>query len=150
MHAAASATLQTRKSKTPGRVLLAEDDPNIRRLVLTMLRKSGLIVDAARDGQEAKELLAATRYRVLVTDLHMPRMSGWDLIDWLRRRPDHCPPIVIVITASDRSTIRRLDPNVVNAILVKPFDTFALAAYVRAAAERTAPDRRRRRIVKTI
>ena len=145
-----SNALYTRKTRTPGRVLLAEDDPAIRRLILTMLRRSGLTVDAARDGQEARELLAATRYRVLVTDLNMPRMSGWDLLEWLRRRPDHRPASVIVITASDRSALRKLDPNVVNAILVKPFDTFALAGYVRAAAERTAADRRHTRLVRTI
>ncbi|MEO8380661.1 MAG: response regulator [Acidobacteriota bacterium] len=150
MQPQASATLHTRRSRTPGRVLVAEDDPNIRRLVITMLRRSGLTVDAARDGEEAKELMSMTRYRVLVTDLNMPRMSGWDLIAWLRRQPDRCPASVIVISACERGSLKKLDPDVVKAVLVKPFDAFALAAYVRSAAERSAPDRRRGRLVRTI
>ena len=129
-------------------VLVVEDDPPLRKLVAATLRREHLAVTAARDGAEAIERLRTMPFCAIVLDLMMPRVSGWDLVDWLKKNPDYRPRSVIVVTAADRHVFAELDPEVVNAIIVKPFDTYELAGYVRAccygAAER---DRRRKRVI---
>lgn len=128
-------------------VLLAEDDVSIQRLVALALRRRGLTVYVAADGEEAIAELQSRRHSVLVLDLMMPKVSGWDLIDWLGQHPEHRPSSVIVVSAADRALLQNLDPTVVNAIIFKPFDVTQLAAYVRAAADRDDRDRRHLRVV---
>lgn len=131
------------------RVLVAEDDDAIRRLLAITLRRTGLIVDMVRDGAEAIQLLAQRRYRVLISDLMMPKMSGWDVIRWLQKHPEERPLSVIITTAADRGVMRDLDPNVVNAIFVKPFNATELAGYVIACCGHpSGRDRRRSRVVR--
>ncbi len=129
-------------------VLVVEDEPALRDLMALTLRRERLGVVTAKDGAEAIAQLAKHRFRVLVLDLMMPRVSGWDVIGWIRDHPDRRPHSVIVVTAADRNVFTELDPSVVNAIIVKPFDTYELAGYVRRCCD--APhvdDRRRKRIV---
>jgi CheY-like chemotaxis protein len=131
------------------RVLVTEDDAAIRRLLLTTLRRRRLDVGAAEDGVEALEKLEKERWDVLVLDLMMPRMNGWELLRWLSAHPERCPGSVIVVSAADREALRELDPSVVNAIFFKPFDVMQLGTYVRGAAT-LGRDRRHARTVKSI
>ncbi len=126
---------------------MAEDDLSIRRLLVLTLRREGLTVDTAGDGAEAVQLLTKRRYRVLISDLMMPGMSGWDVVKWLQKHPAERPNSVIIITAADRGVLRDLDPNVVNAIFVKPCNAPHLAAYVNACCQQRGRDRRRSRVV---
>lgn len=134
----------------PPRVLVAEDDPAIRRLLATTLRRRRLDVELANDGREAEEALQRDRFDVVVMDLMMPHVTGWDLVRWLADHPDRKPRSVIVVSAADRDALRDLDPTIVNAIFFKPFDVVQLGTYVRSAACVGRPDRRRARPVKTI
>lgn len=130
------------------RVLLAEDDDAILRLLAITLKRAGLIVDTVRDGAEAIQLLGQRRYDALISDLMMPNMSGWDVIRWLQKHPDDRPQSIIIMSAADRGVMRGLDPNVVNAIFVKPFNAMDLSAYVSACCQhRIGRDRRRSRLV---
>jgi CheY-like chemotaxis protein len=129
-------------------VLIVDDEKAIRDLVAAVVRREGLVADVAADGDSAIEHLRETRYQVVVLDLMMPRLSGWEVIGWLRSNPAYRPRTVIISTAADRSILGDLDPDVVNAIFIKPFDVAELGAYVRACAQLPRPrDRRRRRIV---
>ncbi len=84
----------------------------------------------------------------MVLDLMMPRVSGWDVIDWLSENPKRKPRTVIIVTAADRNVIQELNPEVVNAVIFKPFDVFDLASYVHSCLKaRVQGDRRKRRIV---
>jgi CheY-like chemotaxis protein len=136
----------TSSSIAKQRVLVAEDDDAIRRLLAATLRRAGLRVDAVRDGAEALQYLAKNRYRALVSDLMMPKLSGWDIVGWLKRHPEDRPPSVIVVTAADQAALRDLDPNVVNAIFLKPFNPVDLSAYI-ASCCTLRRDRRRSRVV---
>lgn len=137
------------KLKTP-RVLVAEDDPAIRRLLATTLRRRRLDVVLAQDGREALDALQREFFDVIVMDLMMPHVTGWDLVRWLGANPDRRPRSVVVVSAADREALRDLDPTVVNAIVFKPFDVLQLGAYIRGAACAGRPDRRRARPLKTI
>jgi DNA-binding response OmpR family regulator len=129
-------------------VLVVEDDPPLRELIALTLRREGLRVDAVSDGGEAIERLEKETYRVIVLDLMMPRVSGWDVIAWLAEHRSSLPRTVIVVTAADRTVFSALDPEIVNAIIVKPFDIYELAGYVGRCCE--APidrDRRQKRLL---
>lgn len=137
------------KTKMP-RVLVAEDDDAIRRLLVSTLRRRRLEVEMARDGAEALQALQRARWDVFVTDLMMPRLSGWELVQWLRDHPERRPGSVIVVSAADRDALRDLDPAVVNAIIFKPFDVLLVGAYVKNAAQHGGHDRRRARPLRSV
>jgi CheY-like chemotaxis protein len=128
-------------------VLIVEDDPAIRRLLDVTFRHEGLKVSTARDGMEAIDALKSHQYRVLVLDLMMPRVSGWEVIDWLKERPEGKPRSVIVVSATNREVLAALEPEVVNAIVFKPFDVNELASYVKACCGPADADRRSKRMV---
>jgi CheY-like chemotaxis protein len=135
---------------TMPRVLVAEDDPAIRRLLATTLRRRRLEVELAEDGAQAQQALERGQWDVLVMDLMMPYVNGWDLVRWLGAHPERRPGSVIVVSAADRDALRELDPGIVNAIIFKPFDVVQLGTYVKNAAQRNGRDRRRARSLRSI
>jgi CheY-like chemotaxis protein len=84
-----------------GRALLVDDDDVVRRGVRQALQPIGWKVTEAENGQVAVESLAATRPDVIILDLMMPKMDGFEVLDELRRRPDWQDIPVVVITAKD-------------------------------------------------
>ena len=84
-----------------GRVLLVDDDDLVRRGVRQALEPLGWKVTEAEDGQVAVESLAAARPDVIILDLMMPKMDGFEFLDELRARPDWQDIPVVVITAKD-------------------------------------------------
>ncbi|HEX6101341.1 MAG TPA: response regulator [Thermoanaerobaculia bacterium] len=129
------------------RVLVTEDDPALRRLLATAIRRGGVELQTAVDGEEALNRLVEREWLVLVLDMMMPKVSGWDVIGWLAKHPERKPKTVIVVSAADRALLKKLDPSVVNAIIFKPLDVFQLAAYVKSACDLHHQDRRRKRLV---
>lgn len=132
---------------THGSVLVTEDDPSIRNLLAAAFRRRRLQLATASDGRQALELLEKQEWLVLVLDLMMPTVTGWEVISWLAEHRDRKPNTVIVITATERSLLQNLDPTVVNAVIFKPFDIVQLAAYVKASCELGHRDRRKTRVV---
>ena len=139
---------ERRKSSGCGEVLIVEDDNAIRRLLTATFQRDGLPVTPARDGAEALEALRGRQYRVVLLDLMMPRVSGWEVIDWLRDHPTEKPRTLIVVSATNRDVLNELDPNIVNAVVFKPFNIDELTGYVKACCTLpVAQDRRRKRMI---
>lgn len=113
---------------------MADDEPAIRALIAKIVQRAGFAVDTARDGAEAIEMLRAKPYSVLVVDLMMPMMDGFDVVQHVREAGLHNLAI-IVITATDSSAIRRLDPGLVHSVVRKPFDIDVLGDLIAAAAQ---------------
>lgn len=129
-------------------VLVVEDDAPLRRLLTLTLEREDLTVTVVADGAEAIDALARESFRVVLLDLMMPRISGWDVIEWLKANPSNLPRTLVVVTAADRNVFTELDPAIVNAIIVKPFDTYELAGYVKRCCEAPVErDRRSKRLV---
>lgn len=85
-------------SPPPGqtlRVLVAEDEPLAALVVEDALVDQGHHVVLARDGQEVLDIAAGYQFDVLVTDLAMPRVTGWELIPLLRARRADLPVVVM-------------------------------------------------------
>ena len=115
-----------------------EDDPGIRRFLEVVVARGGFIVDSATDGGEALRLLKQNSYDLMLLDLMLPRVSGFDVIPAPRKLKTR--PAVIVVTSNDAND---LDPEVIASIVRKPFDLNELMALVTETA--TAVARRRRR-----
>ena len=137
----------TEQAVSAASVLVVDDDRVVQNLIVATLRREGLAPDTANDGAQAIEKLQATKYCAVILDLMMPKMSGWDVIDWLKQNPDKLPYSVIVSTAADRNVLVELEPDIVNAIFVKPFNTSELAGYVKACSSLAARDRRSKRLI---
>ncbi|RMH40165.1 MAG: response regulator [Deltaproteobacteria bacterium] len=92
----------------PLRILVADDDAWILRMVTTVLEKRGYRVDTATDGREALDRATASPPDLVITDVMMPRMDGWELVRALRARPEFAFVPVIFLTAlsSDDDRIR--------------------------------------------
>ena len=119
------------------RVLVAEDDPGLRSVLERGLREGGYVVDAVADGEAAVDFLRAYEYEVVVLDWRMPRMTGLEVVQSMRRGGSLVP--VLMLTARDTPTDRvsGLDGGA-DDYLVKPFDFDELLARLRAL-QRRAP-----------
>jgi DNA-binding response OmpR family regulator len=122
-------------------VLITDDDPGIRGLLATVTRQTGCSVDTAANGFEAMEKLRTGSYDLLLLDLMMPMMSGYDVVELMKSMENR--PAVIVVTAihDDEATVNRLDGSVVSSILRKPFDVSAASDFIRVTASAVYDDR---------
>ena len=117
------------------RILIVDDDNDIRTMIRTALLQRDLAVDQARNGSEALAMMRKNRYAVVILDLLMPEMDGFGVLDALQKSQFPSHPVVLVVTAADRGTIDRLDPHRIHGIVRKPFDPVELASVVVACAE---------------
>jgi len=124
-------------------VLVVDDETAIRALIAKIVQRAGFTVETARDGAEAIEKLRESSFSVMVIDLMMPVVTGYDVIKHVRES-DIRNLAVIVITAGDTAAIRRLDPGLVHTVLRKPFDIDVLGDLIIAAAQSMANERRAR------
>lgn len=102
------------------RILIVDDDDAIRALLVTILRRRGLAPETARNGIEALEKLASGRHELVILDLMMPQMSGYELLDELCSLHVSQRPLVLVLTAGP--PMRPLDVPCVVGTMQKPFD----------------------------
>ena len=104
------------------RILVVDDDDAIRALLRTVLRRRGFVVDTARNGVEALEQIGARRYALVVLDLMMPRMSGYELVEQLEALSVMTRPRVLILTAAGAVEQRGFDTTLVIGAMHKPFD----------------------------
>ena len=115
---------------TPARILVADDDPSILRLVTAILRRSHYDVDTAVNGREALEKIERARYDVVMLDLMMPELSGIAALARLQVR-DPRPKFVIIMSAASSTVLAAAAGPNVFAALRKPFEIDELLATVR-------------------
>jgi DNA-binding response OmpR family regulator len=126
----------------PTRVLLAEDDNEMRRMLATALRRDGYEVEEARDGCE---LLARVRSSLLstddgapvelvVSDVRMPGWSGLEVLEKLREE-DWAVPVILITAFGDEETRRKAREYGATLVLDKPFDVGDLCAAANFFAE---------------
>ena len=115
------------------RILVAEDDADINRLLATILSKSGYAVTQAYSGSEAKLRLEAEEYSLVLLDLMLPGMTGEELLTWLRE--SRTMPVVVISAKGreDKLHVLRLGAD---DFISKPFDVEEVLARVEAQLRR--------------
>jgi CheY-like chemotaxis protein len=102
------------------RILVVDDEPMVQMLLTQALEDEGHTVDIAPNGAEALTRLAEREYDILFTDVHMPRLSGFDLVRAVRKRNKRIP-IVVMDSYPDLFTESEVGAEAF-ALLAKPFD----------------------------
>ena len=117
------------------RILIADDEPDMRWILQELFEDAGFIVDIARDGQEALNRLRDERPDVILTDVRMPNMSG---IDLLRESQAIDPDLPVILLSAVEDVATAVDAMRVGAFdyQAKPFDEERLVLSARRAAER--------------
>jgi DNA-binding response OmpR family regulator len=119
------------------RLLIVDDDRPIRHLLRRLAARAGFDADTAKDGRDAIEMLGTAAYEIVIIDLMMPRVSGFELLEHINGL--HPRPTVIVATAMLDGDIRRIDDSMIRRVIRKPFDVDAVVkALVETAAELAA------------
>jgi two-component system KDP operon response regulator KdpE len=116
----------------PSRVLVVDDEPAIRRFLRTSLSAQGFQIEEAAGGEAALELLRKTPIDVLVLDLGMPDIDGFEVIRRLRSGSSAIPIIVLSSRADEKGKVEALDLGA-DDYVTKPFGIDELLARIRAA-----------------
>jgi len=133
-----SVQFDSEKDESLGRVLVAEDDLAIRALLISLLRRRGYVVVEAQDGQVAMERIETEPFDAIVLDLMMPRKSGFELIDDLKKdRREDVLKCCIVLSAASEKHRESLDRAALFAIVAKPFDIHELCDVIQRCVEQS-------------
>jgi len=104
-------------------LLLIDDSLSIRKFVGRMLESAGYEVDTAVDGEEGLRKASAQNYRLIITDLEMPKLNGYEVIQGLRSRPQTQQTPIIVMTTRAGDKHRQAALNIgANSYIAKPVE----------------------------
>jgi two-component system, OmpR family, response regulator len=117
------------------RILIAEDDPALAEGLQRTLRKAGYAVDWAKNGGEADAALGTQEFDLLILDISLPVLSGFEVLRRLRARKSRLPVLMLTALDSVRDRVRGLDAGA-DDYLVKPFQCAELEARARALTRR--------------
>ena len=118
-----------------GKVLVADDDKNICELLRLYLVKEGFQVVLAGDGEEALARFSAENPDIILLDVMMPRLDGWQVCREIRKKSE-CP--IIMITAKGETFDKVLGLELgADDYVVKPFETKEIVARIKAVMRRT-------------
>lgn len=119
-------------------ILVAEDEPHIRRILMTLLETADFDVDMATDGREAlARLESAAPYDLVITDLMMPHLSGLDVLESLRKLDHRADIPVVMLTAKGQDADReRAMALGAQDFLTKPFSPKKLLARIQDLLDR--------------
>lgn len=117
-----------------GYVLVVDDDPHIRELVSVILAKEGYLVEQASDGKEAMAVMEASPADMVILDIMMPNMDGWELCRNLREHYD-IPILMVTAKGELRDKVKGFHIGT-DDYIVKPFDPPELVVRVRALMKR--------------
>jgi two-component system copper resistance phosphate regulon response regulator CusR len=118
------------------RILVAEDEKNLNRIISEAIADEGYSVDSCFNGIEALEYMACARYDVIVLDIMMPKMDGLTLVRRLREKGDDTPVLFLTSRDSVADKVKGLESGG-DYYLVKPFDFKELLAVVRVMTRKT-------------
>ncbi|MBQ2031954.1 MAG: response regulator transcription factor [Lachnospiraceae bacterium] len=113
------------------RVLLAEDEKALSRVLVSIFEKNNYSVDPVYDGEDALAYLQSENYDVAVLDIMMPKMDGITVLRKLRESGNNLPVLMLTAKSEVEDKVLGLDSGA-NDYLAKPFDTKELLARIRA------------------
>lgn len=128
----------------PGkRILFADDEPLIREAYAQLAQRIGVEGDVVASGRDAIEALKTCRYDVVLLDLNMPRLSGWEVLDFLRGRYESRPRHLYIVTGFSDQMISEADRELVSAVIYKPVQASELRTLLTESLRVANPDLRK-------
>ena len=117
------------------RVLVVEDERDLNNIITKYLKKNNFNVDNVFDGEEALDYLNSTEYDLVILDIMMPKINGYEVLKTMRKENNDTP--VLMLTAKDGidDKVKGLDLGA-DDYLIKPFDFDELSARIRATTRR--------------
>jgi two-component system chemotaxis response regulator CheY len=126
---------QTKECIMAKRILTIDDSKTMRDMLMLTLADAGFDVLQAVDGQDGLDVLGNERVDIIITDINMPRMDGYEVIRHLRRNPDHKTTPILVLTTESEAEKKNLAREAgATGWMVKPFDPDRLVATIRKVA----------------
>ena len=117
------------------KILLAEDEVDLNNVVTRYLKKNGYSVDSVLDGEEALDYLEYGEYDLVILDIMMPKVDGFEVIKKLRDKGNHTSVLMLTARDSADDKVKGLDLGA-DDYIVKPFDFDELMARIRAVVRR--------------
>lgn len=124
---------QTLLAREGARVLVVDDDLQIRKVLSRLLQRHGFAVEVAASGAEALAMLVRSPFALVVSDVHMPGMSGLQLIAHMAEQAIDVPLLVVSSMETDEMLHELLAGKGVCGVLTKPFATADLVAAAQQA-----------------
>jgi two-component system KDP operon response regulator KdpE len=121
-----------------GRILVVDDEPQIRRIMRTTLTGAGYEVDDAKTGEEALDKLRVFRPELILLDINMPGMGGLAACRTIREEDRNVAIVMLTIHNTEAAKVEALDAGA-DDFVSKPFSTPELLARIRAALRRVPP-----------
>ena len=117
------------------RVLVVEDERDLNNIITKYLKKNNFNVDNVFDGEEALDYLNSAEYDLVILDVMMPKINGYEILKTMRKENNDTP--VLMLTAKDGvdDKVKGLDLGA-DDYLIKPFDFDELSARIRAITRR--------------
>lgn len=117
------------------KILLAEDEVDLNNVVTRYLKKNGYSVNSVLDGEEALDYLEYSEYDLVILDIMMPKVDGFEVIKKLRDKGNHTSVLMLTARDSADDKVKGLDLGA-DDYIVKPFDFNELLARIRAVVRR--------------
>lgn len=119
------------------KILLAEDDLSLGRLVCATLRAEGYDVTSCADGDAAADEFGKDKYDLVITDIMMPKLDGFALAELIRSADEHVP--ILFMTARDDKPSKQLGFKLgIDDYITKPFDMDIFVLKIKAVLRRSA------------
>jgi DNA-binding response OmpR family regulator len=122
------------------RILIVDDDPDIRDLLRTMLERAGYLVDSADDGKAALRQFYATTPDLVILDVTMPELDGWGTLERIRDLSD-VPVLMLTARTAELEKVRGLSAGA-DDYVPKPFGRQELLARIQALLRRAGSERK--------
>ena len=103
------------------KILLVEDEIDLNNIITKYLKKNGYSVDSVFDGEEALDYLRYGEYDLVILDIMMPKVNGFEVIKELRNKGNHTSVLMLTARDSADDKVKGLDLGA-DDYLVKPFD----------------------------
>ena len=117
------------------KILLVEDEIDLNNVVTKYLKKNGYSIDSVFDGEEALDYLRYGEYDLVILDIMMPKVNGFEVIKELRNNGDNTAILMLTARDSADDKVKGLDLGA-DDYIVKPFDFKELSARIRAVVRR--------------
>lgn len=117
------------------KILVVDDDVHIRELITLFLRNEGFEIVVAKDGAEALEIVEKSQIDLVILDIMMPRLDGWELCREIRRMDLNMPLLMVTVKGESAQKVKGFQLGT-DDYLTKPFDPLELVMRVKALLKR--------------